>query len=102
MAIQERLRFELDFASLPLPPLPKVIEVVVEDYVDNDGEDSLRAWIVIAADTSDDSLTGEAVGQIKNAVWDHVRSLGHTRFLYTRLVPESERPWLLAEEPSDD
>ena len=94
MPAKERIRFNIDVTTLPLSPLPRVVEVVVEDYVDTSGEDSLRAWIVLADDTPDEALTGEAYIEMTDAIRDWLREHGYDLFTYWRFVGESERPWL--------
>lgn len=81
-----------------LPPDPKVIDLQVEDYVDMDGEDSLRVLVILDEDVNVEKTSGRDIGDLMNAMRDRVRELGIDRWTYVRFAKPSE----LAEEEDED
>jgi hypothetical protein len=89
MSAAERARQVLDLKTLALPPLPKVLEIAVEDYVDSTGDPSLRVDVVLDEATTDEEL-GEDTFRMKQAIFDCLREAGIDEFPYIFVAKPSE------------
>jgi hypothetical protein len=90
MTSVEQAKGILDPKKLKLPEKPHVDAIDVEDTVDLDGKDALRVQVIIAEDTTDDEITGEAVIEIKSAIRDALRSQGIAEFAFIYFAKPSE------------
>lgn len=86
MLSDDTIRESLRDLRLPLP----VTDIELEDYVDADGEDALRVWVILDERTEDRSLSGPAVIQLKAAIRDRLAELGVRVFPYVFLTKVSE------------
>jgi hypothetical protein len=73
-----------------LPRSLKVVDIRVEDYVDTDGEDALRIWVIIDEDVDVEHVSGNDVMDLKRTIHDRVRELGVERWPYTMIAKQSE------------
>ncbi len=92
MAVDQRVVDALKLSDLKprLPRNPKVVDVRVEDYVDSDGEDALRVWVILDEKVIVEKVRGEDVGNLKSAIRDRIRELGVELWPYIRLAKQSE------------
>lgn len=81
-----------------LPPDPRVVDLQVEDYVDMDGEDSLRVLVLIDDDVDVEKTRGRDIGDLVETIRQRVREQGIDRFTYIRFAQPKE----LAEEAEED
>ena len=94
------LRGPLDLAELQLPPWRPLQSIEVEDYVDTDGLDALRVWLVLSDDVTDEELADPVILDIDLAILNYLRAHGEHLFPYIFIVPASERG--LAVEEDDE
>lgn len=87
MRVHEEIQQFLRKLPLPLP----VVDVELEDYVDSDGDDALRIWVILDEQTEDTSLSGAAVVRLKAAIRECLLRRGITVFPYVFLTKASER-----------
>jgi hypothetical protein len=73
-----------------LPRSPKVVDIRVEDYVDTDGEDALRVWIIIDEDVDVENTKEQDLSDLMNAVRGRIRELGVERWAYIWFAKPSE------------
>lgn len=94
MAVGEKIRQELTAenlrTSLHLPEELRLVRVDIEDYIDYDGNDALRVWIVLADDVDEQDLPMDAVIDLKYAIHDRLIEMGEDRFPYIFVTKESE------------
>lgn len=84
--IDEALRLE----DLNLPARPRVLRIFWQPYVDWQGEDSLKVWVILDDATDDSELTGEWSQILKSGIHDRLRERGITQFAYISVARESE------------
>jgi hypothetical protein len=102
MAVDEMIRKVQDALKLgkvksKLPLNPKVVDIRVEDYVDSDGEDSLRVTIVIDEDVDVEKVSGQDLSDLVNAIRSRIRKLDVERWAYIGFAKPSE-----LEEDNDE
>lgn len=90
MAVTDVIREALDLKKLDLPASPKVIDLIVENYTDMDGEASLRVTAVIDEDTDLEHLDGKDIGDLKAEIRRRLLQHGIELFPYTFLAKPSE------------
>jgi hypothetical protein len=73
-----------------LPRNPKVVDVRVEDYVDSDGEDALRVWVILDEKVKVEKLDGDDITAVKRTIHDRIRELGVELWPYIRMTKQSE------------
>ncbi|HKI19266.1 MAG TPA: hypothetical protein VKA15_15375 [Isosphaeraceae bacterium] len=73
-----------------LPRNPKVVDIRVEDYVDTDGEDALRVWVILDESVKVEKLRGEDLNAWNSAVRQRIRDQGVTLWPYIGFVKQSE------------
>jgi hypothetical protein len=88
--VREALSLEALRKRLPMPKELGAVSVEVEEYVDHDGEDALKVWIVLRDDVDEDKLPYDDVLKLKWGIRQRLRELGETRFPYTHLTKQSE------------
>ena len=95
MAVDQMIRKVQDALKVSklrskLPRNPKVVDIRVEDYVDTDGEDALRVWVIIDEDVDPEKVDGDDITALKRTIHDRVRELGVERWPYIRFAKQSE------------
>jgi hypothetical protein len=90
MDLADRINAALQLDQLDLPPKPRVVRLEWEPHESWTGEDSLKIWIIIADDTTDDELTGGAGLAVRSKIWDSLQRHKIDLFGYTSIVKESE------------
>jgi hypothetical protein len=90
MTTIEKAKRILDPQKLNLPPRPIIEEIEVEEYADWEGEDALRVQIILAEDTTDADITGEAAIDIQTAIRDALLAEGIREFPYVFVAKRSE------------
>lgn len=102
MAVDEKISQVLTAenlrSSLHLPDELRLVRVDVEDYVDYDGNDALRVWIVLGDDVDEQDLPIDALIELKNAIHDRLLEMGEDRFPYIFVTKESEPREATGEE----
>jgi hypothetical protein len=73
-----------------LPRDPKVVDIRVEDYVDTDGEDALRVWVILDESVDVENVSGDDVMAVKRTIHDRVRELGVELWPYIHMAKQSE------------
>jgi hypothetical protein len=73
-----------------LPRNPKVVDVRVEDYVDTDGEDALRVWIILDESVEVEKINGDDISAVKSTIRDRIRELGFELWPYMHMAKQSE------------
>jgi uncharacterized Ntn-hydrolase superfamily protein len=73
-----------------LPKNPRVVDIRVDDYVNTDGEDALRVWVIIDETVNPEKFKGEDISALKRAIHDRVRELGVGLWPYIRIAKQSE------------
>ncbi len=94
MSITQQVREALSLDELqkrlPMPQELGAVSVEVEEYVDHDGEDALRVWIVLRDDVDEDKFPYDDVLKLKWGIRQRLRELGETRFPYTHFHKQSD------------
>jgi hypothetical protein len=95
MAVDQMIRKVQDALKVSklrskLPRDPKVVDIRVEDYVDTDGEDALRVWVIIDEGVDVENVDGDDITALKRTIHDRVRELGVERWPYVRFAKQSE------------
>jgi hypothetical protein len=90
MTVIETVRDLLDPLRMSLPPSPPVIGIDTEEYVDADGEPSLRVQVTIDENTDLSQVDGRHVGQLKSAIRGRLLSEGISLFPYIFITKPSE------------
>jgi hypothetical protein len=109
MAVDQMIRKVQDALKLSklkakLSRSPKIVDIRAEDYVDTDGEDALRAWVIIDEDVDVEKVDGDDVSAVVRAIHDRVRELGIERWPYvwfakqSELDEEDDEGWAVHEE----
>ncbi|MEZ6130662.1 MAG: hypothetical protein R3C59_18405 [Planctomycetaceae bacterium] len=97
MPVAQVIQEALDLKRLNLPESPKVIDLIVENYTDMDGEASLRITAVIDEATDLDQIEGGNVGRLKAEIHRSLQQRGIELFPYIFIAKPSE----LATEEQD-
>jgi hypothetical protein len=99
MPVDQKIQDALKLSDLKskLPKNPRVVDIRVEDYVDTDGEDALRVWVVIDERVNPEKFKGEDISALKRAIHDRVRELGVGLWPYIRIAKQSE-----LDEPDEE
>lgn len=98
MTIVEKARKVLDLKKLELPKSPRIVGLEVENYVDWAGDDSLRVYLIISDDATDEEIVGTGLRQFTRSIHERLLAAGIERFPYVRLRTETERREELAEQ----
>jgi len=100
MPVDQKVLDALKLSELKskLPRNPKVVDIRVEDYVDTDGEDALRVWLILDESVKVEKLRGEDIGAWKSAVRQRIRDQGVTLWPYVKFAKQSE----LDEDDDED
>jgi hypothetical protein len=88
----QRIQDALKLSDLKskLPRNPKVVDVRVEDYVDSDGDDALRVWVILDEKVKVEKLDGDDITAVKRTIHDRIRELGVELWPYIRMTKQSE------------
>ena len=73
-----------------LPRDPKVVDIRVEDYVDTDGEDALRVWVILDESVDVENVSGDDVMAVKRKIHDRILDLGVELWPYIHMAKQSE------------
>lgn len=76
--------------KLGLPDPGMVRRIVVEEYEDWTGEDSLSVYVVIADDAPQDDRIGPLMWPVEDAIRDAIILSGETRFPYLTVGTEAD------------
>jgi hypothetical protein len=100
MPVDQKILDALKLSELKskLPRNPKVVDIRVEDYVDTDGEDALRVWVIIDESVKVEKLRGEDVSALDWAIHQRIRDTGVTLWPYIWFAKQSE----LDEDDDED
>jgi hypothetical protein len=92
MAVDQKIVDALKLSDLKpkLPRNPRIVDIRVEDYVDTDGEDALRVWVILDEKVKPEKINGQDVTDLKRAIHDRIRGLGVELWPYIHLVKQSE------------
>lgn len=82
MLSSDELQHILSPDRLPLPASPKVRQVLVGEYQDSTGEDSLEVYVVLDDDVPEDETLWPLVEPIFLAIRDAIAGAGDSRFAY--------------------
>jgi hypothetical protein len=92
MPVDAKTRAALKLKNLKLPPKPRVRTIEAEDYVNWEGEEALKIWVVINKNTTNEELqNGKALLQITRAIHDALLAKGITLFPYISFTKPSKR-----------
>ncbi len=80
----------LDLKKLPIPLGMRVLNIEAEDYTDWTGDPALRISVLLDESTDVEKVTGEAVGDFKDAIADNLQKCGITLFPYIFFAKPSE------------
>lgn len=89
-------------AKLGLPDPELVRRIVVEEYEDWTGEESLSVYIVVADDAPEDERIGPMVWPVEDAVREAITTARETRFPYITVGTEGEFADRASENSFDD
>jgi hypothetical protein len=92
MAVDQKIIDALKLSDLRprLPENPRVVDIRVEDYVDTDGEDALRVWVILDEGVEVEKLNGRGLTDLTMAIHDRLRELGVELWPYVRMAKQSE------------
>jgi hypothetical protein len=92
MPVDQRIRNALKLSDLKskLPKSPRVVDIRVEDYVDAQGEDALRVWVIIDEEVNIEKFNGDDISSLKTAIRDRIFKLGVDLWPYVRIAKQSE------------
>jgi hypothetical protein len=92
MPVDQKIVDALKLSDLKpkLPRNPRVVDIRVEDYVDTDGEDALRVWVILDEGVDVEKFRGEDIIALKSAIHDRIRELGVELWPYIRMAKQSE------------
>jgi hypothetical protein len=88
---QKKLSAALNLKRLSLPVIPRVVGIEAESYVDSTGDDALRVWVFLDEQTDAETIPGQAVIRLKDAIHDSLLQHGITLFPYISLTKRSEQ-----------
>ena len=99
MPVDQKIQDALKLSDLKskLPKNPRVVDIRVEDYVDTDGEDALRVWVIIDERVNPEKVKGEDISALDRAIFDRVREVGVELWPYIRIAKQSE-----LDEPDEE
>lgn len=99
MAVDHRIIDALKLSDLErmLPRSPRVVDIRVEEYVDSDGEDALRVYVIMDERVNPLKVDGDDVTDLKRTIHDRIRGLGIELWPYIHLVKQSE-----LDEPDEE
>lgn len=98
MAQVQQIDEALNLDELNLPPKPRVLRVFWQPYVDWQGEESLKVWVILDDATTDSELTGEWSQTLQSRIHNRLRDRGITQFAYISVAGESEYRELFEDE----
>jgi hypothetical protein len=90
-------RDALDLKNLPVPAGMRILKIDAEDYTDWDGDPALRISVLIDDATEVEKVTGDEVGDFKDAIHQNLLKNGIALFPYIFFAKPSE----LAETDED-
>ncbi len=90
MPLLELARRVLDVRKLNLPPSLPVAKLDVHDYLDASGKDAWRVDVTIRDGTDIESVPGEDILALKEAIHDALVAAGTEHFPYVRIATQSE------------
>lgn len=90
MSPLESAQQALELTSLDLPSSLPVVGIHVELDEDSTGDEALRVYVILPDDTSDESLSGEHVLDLKRTIRNRLMQRGVTLFPYVYLRTQSE------------
>jgi hypothetical protein len=92
MAVDQKILDVLKLSELKskLPRNPKVVDIRVEEYVDTDGEDALRVWIILDESVKVEQLRAEDTIALKTVIRDRIREQGTELWPYMHMAKQSE------------
>jgi hypothetical protein len=92
MSVDQKIKDVLKLTKLKskLPQNPRIVDIRVEDYVDTDGEDALRVWVILDESVNVDELRGEDIIALKSAIRNRIFELGIGLWPYIRVAKQSE------------
>jgi hypothetical protein len=92
MAVDQKILDLLKLSELrsKLPRDPKLVDIRVEDYVDTDGEDALRVWVILDEDVEVEKLSGNDITDLKMAIHDRLLEQGVELWPYVWFAKQSE------------
>lgn len=73
-----------------LPKTPKVIDIRLDPHIDSLGDNSLRVYVLLDENTSDQERTWERLESIERLIRDRVESSGLPLFPYIRYLKPTE------------
>jgi len=99
MPVDQKIRDALQLNKLKskLPKSPRVVDVQIEDYVDSDGEDALRALVILDEDVDVEKLRAEDITSLINMIRSRVREQSVDLWTYIRFAKQSE-----LDEPDEE
>lgn len=97
LELDDRITKAVNVARTKLPPVPKVVDIRIEPYVDHLGDDSLKAWIILDDSTTDDDIVGGKAWKVKEVIRNSLLEQGVTLFVYPFLATESEYEEIMRE-----
>jgi hypothetical protein len=92
MSVDQKIKDVLKLSKLKskLPQNPRIVDIRVEDYVDTDGEDALRVWVILDESVDVNELKGEDIIALKSAIRNRIFELGIGLWPYIRVAKQSE------------
>ncbi len=95
MAVDQKIQkiqnaVKLSRLKSKLPREPKVVDILVEDYVDTDKEDALRVTVIIDEDVDIEKVSGQDITDLKSAIRHRIRELGVELWAYIFVAKQSE------------
>jgi hypothetical protein len=91
MVVDDRtLEEALDLSKLSLPPGLPVVRLEAEEYADSEGVETVRVLVTLDESVDVDRISGDDVGELKEAIRESLRQHGVKVFPYFKLFKESE------------
>jgi hypothetical protein len=92
MAVDQKIIDALKLSDLKpkLPRNPRVVDILVEEYVDTDGEDALRVTAILDEKVNVEKVSGQDVTDLKSAIRGRIRELGVELWPYIFFAKQSE------------
>ena len=92
MPVDQKILDALKLSELKskLPRNPKIVDIRVEDYVDTDGEDALRVWVILDESVKVEKLKGADISAWDFAIHQRIRDQGVTLWPYIHFAKQSE------------
>jgi hypothetical protein len=100
MPVDQKILDALNLNELKskLPRNPKIVDIRVEDYVDTDGEDALRVWVILDESVKVEKLKGEDINAWESAIRRRIRDQCTDLWPYIWYAKQSE----LDEDDDED